>query len=95
MTLGHRLSRTLFAGVVATTAIALVGIAPRSAAATAPDLGSVASAAAPSCWYIKQVNPAAADGKYWLQTPVMVAPQQFYCDMTTDGGGYVLVGPRS
>ena len=54
--------------------------------------GSTAAKAAASCWAIKQANPAATDGIYWLQTPQLVAPQQFYCDQTTDGGGWVLIG---
>ncbi|MDQ1742225.1 MAG: hypothetical protein QOE23_564 [Pseudonocardiales bacterium] len=64
-----------------------------AAASAAPVLdGSQPALAAPSCWAIKQQNPASADGIYWLQTVQLVAPQQFYCDQTTDGGGWVLVG---
>lgn len=66
-----------------------------AAAATAPDpslLGTQAYYAAGSCWEIKQARPSAPDGTYWLVTPAMAEPQQFYCDQTTDGGGWVLVG---
>ena len=53
--------------------------------------GLSAATAAASCWDIKQRNPAASDGTYWLQTPAMDAPAQFFCDQTTDGGGWVLI----
>src|SRR4051794_2214140 len=71
------------AGVIAGTAHA--GSATVHAGLTSDD-------AAPSCWAIKQSFPASASGIYWLETAALQAPQPFYCDMTTDGGGWVLVG---
>ncbi len=55
------------------------------------DGSSVANAAA-SCFEVKQVKPSATNGTYWLQTDLMDAPEQFYCDQQTDGGGWVLIG---
>ncbi len=60
-------------------------------AAPAPD-GSSEQTAAASCWEIVQNDPSAQSGVYWLVTPALGAPQQFYCDQETDGGGWVLVG---
>ena len=70
----------------------LTGIAGQAGAAGPPRDGSAAQTAAASCWDIKQQKPGSTDGVYWLQTPRLGAPEQFYCDMTTDGGGWVLVG---
>lgn len=68
-------------------------VASGSAASGAPGpLGSSSEYAAASCWEIKQKHPSSADGVYWLYTPAMPAPERFYCDMTTDGGGWVLIG---
>ncbi len=76
-------------GVVAPTALAASSAG--AAAIPGPDGLSQATAAA-SCWEIKQVTPSAPSGVYWLETPALGAPGQFYCDQTTNGGGWVLVG---
>src|SRR4051794_35046094 len=66
--------------------------APSQAATSRPVDGLTQATAAGSCWEIKQNNPSSADGVYWLVTPALQAPQQFYCDQTSNGGGWVLVG---
>ncbi|MDQ1721841.1 MAG: hypothetical protein QOI26_1575 [Pseudonocardiales bacterium] len=92
-----RRARALLGAVVLTTSVlagGLIGVRP-AAADTPPASvldGSQPALAAPSCWAIKQQQPASADGVYWLQTVQLIAPEQFYCDMTTDGGGWVLIG---
>jgi len=85
--------RRALAGAVitATVGTALIATATTASAVGVHDGTSSATAAA-SCYEVKQVNPSASDGVYWLQTPTLVAPQQFYCDQTTDGGGWVLIG---
>ncbi|MDO4244209.1 MAG: fibrinogen-like YCDxxxxGGGW domain-containing protein [Actinomyces sp.] len=88
----------LSAAVVAACAVA-VPAGPASAedgdqdgSTTVVRDGLTPATAAASCWEIKQDDPDSADGAYWLVTPQMSAPQQFYCDQTTDGGGWVLIG---
>ncbi|MEX3611251.1 fibrinogen-like YCDxxxxGGGW domain-containing protein [Rothia sp. LK2588] len=54
--------------------------------------GKTSETAAASCFEIKQNNPSAPSGSYWLYTPDMDAPGQFYCDQETDGGGWVMIG---
>jgi trimeric autotransporter adhesin len=96
---GSRRRRTLtgmLAALVAST-VAAVPAAPASAQAPEPtmsaaSLGQRSDTAAVSCWDIKQRNAAAPSGSYWLVTPRLRAPQRFFCDMTTDGGGWVLIG---
>lgn len=81
----------LLAFAPATGAAGIQPAAPASGQTTVRDGLSAATAAA-SCWDIKQHDSSSADGAYWLQTPAMDHPAQFYCDQTTDGGGWVLIG---
>ncbi len=53
--------------------------------------GTTSERAAASCWDAKQINPGAKSGTYWLYTPSMSQPTQFYCDQETDGGGWVKI----
>ncbi|KGM09876.1 galactose oxidase, partial [Cellulomonas bogoriensis 69B4 = DSM 16987] len=78
---------TLLLGAAVTTPATAQG-------ATTPAVldGSAPDRAAASCWEIKQNSPTSPDGPYWLLTPELLAPQQHWCDMTYDGGGWVLVG---
>lgn len=88
--LGGWLPGAIGAAVVLTAS--LVVAAPAAVGQAPAPLGLAADDAAASCWEIKQNRPLSANGVYWLQTPRLVAPEQFYCDMTTDGGGWVLIG---
>ncbi|WP_426571192.1 fibrinogen-like YCDxxxxGGGW domain-containing protein [Aquihabitans sp. McL0605] len=67
------------------------GDGAQAATAAAGD-GTTAATAGASCWGIKQQYPSSASGTYWLNTAALERPQQFACDMTTDGGGWVLLG---
>lgn len=81
------------ATIAAVVAASLSVISPPAQAAGTPTFdGSSELNAAASCWEAKKVDPSADSGIYWLQTPAMAAPEQFYCDQVTDGGGWVLVG---
>ena len=83
--------RVITGAIAIATFGALVSCSTPPAAMTTRQ-GITAADAAPSCYAIKQSFPSSADGLYWLLTAQLVAPEQFYCDMTTDGGGWVLIG---
>ena len=85
--------RCLALGLASVTGLGVLAFSPAANAAADPlhDGLSEATAAA-SCWEIKQNDPRSKDGTYWLQTPTMDAPGQFFCDQTTEGGGWVMIG---
>lgn len=92
-----RVSRSRQAVIAAVSAVAavfsfLIVADPARAATPPPRDGLSAYTAAASCYEIKLNFPTSADGIYWILTPAMKAPDQFYCDQTSQGGGWVLVG---
>ena len=83
------------AAAAATAAIAVIALLVPTAASAAETPvvdGTSEATAAASCWEIKQNDPQSADGVYWLRTAAMVKAEQFYCDQTRAGGGWVLIG---
>ena len=59
--------------------------------ASARDGSSSANAAA-SAWEIKKtLGPAAKTGYYYLKNPYDGTANQWWCDMETDGGGWILI----
>src|SRR5215212_6962601 len=72
------------AGVALTAVVVPVVSSTTASAADQKRDGRTESRALASCWEIKQVDPSAPDGRYWLYTPALQYPQQFWCDMTND-----------
>ena len=88
------LRRCLALGLASITGFGVLALSPVAAQAAVDPLhdGLSEATAAASCWEIKQNDPRSENGTYWLQTATMDAPRQFFCDQTTDGGGWVLIG---
>lgn len=89
----HRVIRSvvgLVAAALVSTLAATAFTSPASAASVHD--GSTQATAAASCWEIKQLNSASPSGVYWILTPQLQVPTQIYCDQTTDGGGWALIG---
>ena len=40
---------------------------------------------------IKALNPSASTGMYWIKNETMEVPVQVYCDMSYDGGGWMML----
>ncbi|MCW2831631.1 MAG: hypothetical protein JWP31_2323 [Aeromicrobium sp.] len=89
MTLHTRMAGFVAALVTTSTLVATAGAAPAQAAVTYD--GSSPERAAASCWEIKQNDPTAPSGTFWLVTPKLQTPTPFYCDQSTAGGGWVLI----
>lgn len=88
----HLTLRALLAAVVVLAGLAGVGVVGSPASAAVPVDGLTPSTAAASCWEIKQLNAAAPDRVYWILTPQLKVPTEIYCDQSTDGGGWELIG---
>ena len=89
-------SRIVLVPLAAVLAMVVSLLAPPSSEAADAALpaadGLTEETAAASCWEIAQNDPDSEDGSYWLLTPAMTKAEQFYCDQSRAGGGWVLVG---
>jgi hypothetical protein len=77
---------------LATAMLVVTPAAPATAAPATSGDGTTSTTAGASCFGILRDFPTSPSGTYWLSTPAMDRPAQFYCDMKTEGGGWVLIG---
>ncbi|MFC6147366.1 fibrinogen-like YCDxxxxGGGW domain-containing protein [Corynebacterium nasicanis] len=90
--LTYRMLRVLGTCVLLFALVAAVLAPARAQPQTPVRNGQSPATAAGSCWDLKQNFPELPSGPYWLLTPTMPAPQEFFCDQEMDGGGWVLIG---
>ncbi len=82
----------LVALVAAVPAVNAVRSRSAAASTSVAGDGTTSATAGASCWGIKAAFPASPTGTYWLNSAALLRPQQFACDMVTNGGGWVLIG---
>ena len=92
LTTGQRCLASLVALALAiTAAVTTVSVPAVADQAIRTGDGTTSATAGASCWGIKRDFPTSPSGTYWLLTPALDRPAQFFCDQATDGGGWVLI----